>query len=198
MWIWPFTSASAECKPRWARATAAHHQRCTSSAIVNPCKTSTGAGARDTFETSRTGKDHIKTKLLELHPPQCRRAQHDRDIARGQGPGVLPGERAADHRPPLWRRHRRRRPQLQGRLRPGMRLLPAVDNLNPECRRPRFGSAIDNAARDFKGRQRPGARFRGCLISLHDIHSDRAMPCNGARGGCEGAPPTAPATLDDD
>jgi hypothetical protein len=36
-----------------------------------------------------------------------RRAQHDRDVARGQGPGVLPGLRAADNWAALRRCHRR-------------------------------------------------------------------------------------------
>ena len=43
-----------------------------------------------------------------------RRAQHDRDVARGQGPGILPGLRAADHRAALRRRHRRRGAVLPG------------------------------------------------------------------------------------
>jgi hypothetical protein len=49
----------------------------------------------------------------------CRRAQHDCHLASRQGPRVLPRQRAADHRPALRRRDRRRCPELQVCLRPG-------------------------------------------------------------------------------
>mmetsp|Transcript_9699 Transcript_9699/g.29139 ORF Transcript_9699/g.29139 Transcript_9699/m.29139 type:complete len:325 (-) Transcript_9699:433-1407(-) len=50
-------------------------------------------------------------------PGGQRRPQHHRHGARGQGPGVRPLQRPADHRPPLRRGAGRRREDVRGRVR---------------------------------------------------------------------------------
>ena len=83
---------------------------------MNPCKTYTGAGARDTIETPRAGKDHIKIKQLSFTPPPYTGAgAHNTIVTSRAGKDLVSC-------------------LVSGLLTIG----------------PRFGGAIDDAARNFK------------------------------------------------